>query len=242
MTKKQRDDIEYLLTEFYDVLDPSKTNSEYMHSKWAKMSDAQFENWLKRDYPLQFQHKAFEIEPTFDNFIKAAKVIGCDITDEVALPYLYVNPQGIPVNSKKALKMRLHIKKVQQFITKKNKVSMDINDRDMKGGRLNTDDKGAATSDREFESFALFGLDNTMDEFSTFKADAMNAKSEAYAQIAATGTLSKNDYTVAKDDSLARNMISAYMTAQHLYTNLVNEDGYTPYTLKEKQRKTSRTE
>jgi hypothetical protein len=80
--------------------------------------------------------------------------------------------------------MRLHIKKVQQFITKKNKVSMDINNRDMKGGRLNTDDKGAATSDREFESLALFDLNNTMDEFSTFKADAMNAKSEAYAQIA----------------------------------------------------------
>lgn len=242
MTKKQREEIEYFLCEFYDAIDPTKTNSEYMQSKWANMSDTQFENWLKRDYPLQYQHKAFENEPTFTQYFKAAKVIGCDLTDEVALPYLYINDKGVPVNSKKALKMRLHIKKVQQFITKKNKVSMDIDDRDMKGGRLNTDDKGAATSDREFESLALFDLNDTVDEFSTIKADAMNAKSEAYAQIAATGILSKEDYSVAKDDSLSRNMISAYMLAQHIETNLVNQNGYTPYTLKEKERKTSRSE
>ena len=240
ITKKLREDIECFLIEFMDKLDKTHINSEYLQEKWAKMSDIQFEQWLKKKYPLQLQVRAWEIEPVMKDFYDAADVVGCTILEKIAEPFLYVNKNGIPVNTKPALKMRLNIKKVQQIITKKNKVSIDINNRDFKSGRLMTEDKGAATSDKEQESLAVMGLYNTMDEFSTIKADAMNAKSQAYNQILTTGKVSKNDYKVAKDDSLARNIISAYMLASHIETNLVNTDGYTPYTLKEKQRKTER--
>ena len=240
ITNKQREDIECFLCEFFDALDKTKTNSEYLQTKWAKMSNAQFENWLKRDYPLQLQVRAWEIEPTFADYQDAAKVIGIPLLEKIALPYLYINKQGIPVNSKECLIMRLNIKKVQQFITKKNKVSIDINDRDMKSGRLNNEDKGAATSDKEMECLAIMGLNDTMEEFATIKADALNAKSVAYNQISTTGSLSKNDYKVSDDDSLSRNYISAYLLACHINTNLVNKDGYTPYTLKERERNTQR--
>jgi hypothetical protein len=110
----------------------------------------------------------------------------------------------------------------------------------MKSGRLNTADKGSATSDKEMECFAIMGLNNTMEEFSTIKADAMVSKSEAYNQIANTGTLSNKDYKPSLDESLSRNLISYYLLACHINTNLVNKDGYTPYTLKEKSRRTQR--
>lgn len=241
INKKIRENIECFLVEFMDQLDKTHTNSEYMQEKWAKMSDVQFETWLKKKYPLTLQVRAWEIEPKTKDYYDAAKVLGIPLLEKIALPYLYTNKDGIPVNSKETLILRLNIKKVQQFITKKNKVSIEISDRDMKSGRLMTQDKGAATSDKEQESLAVMGLYNTMDEFSTIKADAMNAKSEAYNTILMTGKVSKNDYKVAKDDSLARNMISAYMLASHIDSNLVNTDGYTPYTLKEKQRGTIRT-
>lgn len=223
-----------------DKLDKTHTNSEYLQEKWAKMSDTQFETWLKKKYPLQLHVRAWEIEPVMKDYYDAANVVGCTILEKVAEPHLYINKDGIPVNTKPALKMRLNIKKAQQFITKKNKVSIDIDDRDFKSGRLMTGDKGAATSDKEQECLALMGLYNTMDEFSTIKADAMNAKSQAYNQILTTGKVSKDDYKVTKEDSLSRNMISAYMIASHIETNLVNTDGYTPYTMREKQRKTQR--
>lgn len=240
ITNKQREDIEVFLCEFFDALDKTKTNSEFYQTKWAKMSNAQFEKWLKREYPLQLQVRAWEIEPKMEDYKAAAKVIGVPLLGKIALPYLYINKDGIPVNTKDALLMKLHFKKVQQFITKKNKVSIDIDDRDMKGGRLGTGDKGSATSDKEMECFAIMGMYNTMEEFATIKADAMNAKSEAYNQIATTGTLSNKDYKLSQDDSLARNMISNYMLACHINTNLVNQNGYTPYTLKERQMKTQR--
>lgn len=240
ITDKKREDIECFLCEVMDALDKTKTNSEYLQTKWAKMSNTQFESWLKRKYPLQLQVRSWEIEPQMKDYYDAAKVIGIPLIEKIAEPFLYVNKDGVPVNTKPTLPLRLNIKKVQQFITKKNKVSIEIDDRDMKNGRLMTGDKGAATSDKEEECLASMGLYNTMDEFSTIKADAMNAKSEAYNNIMTTGKLSKDDYKVEKSDSLARNMISSYMLASHLYSNLVNEDGYTPYTLKERERKTAR--
>lgn len=239
ITKKVREEIECMLIEFFDKLDKSKTNSEYLQEKWAKMSDAQFESWLKKKYPLQLQVRAWEVEPVMKDFFDAASVLGVSLTEKVAEPFLYINKEGIPVNTYPALKMRLNIKKVQQVITKKNKVSVSIDLRD-KTGRLMTADKGAATSDKEQESLAVMGLYNTMSEFSTIKADAMQAKSEAYNQILNTGTLSNQDYKITKQDSVARNIISAYMIASHIDSNLVNSEGYTPYTMKEKSRRTQR--
>lgn len=240
ITDKQRDEVEYFLARFYDKLDKTGANSEYYKEKWASMSNQQFETWMKKKYPLQLQHRAFEIEPTFSDYRKAANVIGINLMEPVALGYLYKNADGEPIVSKPALLMYLHHKRMQQMVTTKNKESTDIANRDMKTGRLNTDDKGAQTGDKEMECLAIGGLYNTMAEFSTIKADAMDAKSMAYAQIAATGTLSMNDYEVSKQDSLARNLISTYLLCAHLDSNLVNEQGYTPYTLKEKSMRTTR--
>ena len=240
ITSKQRSDCELFLITFMDKLDKTGTNSDFLKENFARMSDAQFEKWLKKKYPLQLQHRAFEIEPKFKDYKDAANVIGINLMEKVALPYLYKNKDGEPILSKPALIIYIHLKKLQQIITKKNKVSTNIDDRDMKTGRLNTHDKGAQTSDREIECLAISGLYNTMEEFTTIKADAMDAKSQAYAQITATGTLSRDDYTVSKQDSLAKNLINSYLLAAHLETNLVNEQGYTPYTLKEESRRTAR--
>lgn len=240
ITTKLRDECEFFLISFMDKLDKTGTNSEYLKQKFASMSDAQFEKWMKKKYPLQLQVRAFEIEPTFSDYRKAANVIGINLMEPVALPYLYQNADGEPIISKPALIMYLHLKKMQQMITKKNKISTDIDDRDMKNGRLNTDDKGAQTGDKEMECLAIAGLYHTMDEFSTIKADAMDAKSIAYATIAATGTLSMDDFEVAKQDSLAKNLISTYLLSAHIESNLVNEEGYTPYTLKEKSMRSNR--
>lgn len=240
ITNKVREDIECFFCEVYDVLDPTKANSEFLQSKWASMSNEQFFKWLSKPFPLQIQVKAWEIEPTFAEFTKAAKIIGIELLEKIALPYLYINKAGVPVNSKLCLITFIHLKKVQQFVTKKNKVAIDIDDRDMKSGRLGTGDKGSATSDKEFESAATMGFYNTMEEFSTIRADSMNSKSEAYNTITSTGILSKNDYTLTLEESLSRNLINVYLMAAHISTNLVNTDGYTPYTMRERSMKTQR--
>ena len=129
-----------------------------------------------------------------------------------------------------------HIKKVQQVVTKKSKWSTEVENRDMKTGRLLGKDKGTAMSNREFESLVALGLENTMYEFSRPKADAMRAKNAMNAAISVKGYVTQADIPNEEDDMLSRNMINAYMLAAHLSTNLVNTDNYTPYTLEEKKQ------
>lgn len=238
--KKTREDVEVFICQFYDALDKTGLNTEYWKDKFAHMSDYQFEKWLNKKYPLTMQHRAFEIEPVFADFENAAKVIGIPLLEKIYTPYLYENKDGVPVNTKECVIMYLHLKKVQQMLTKKNHISIDIDKRDFKTGRLLDEDKSAQTSDRESEALAVMGLYRTMDEFSTIKADAMDAKSQAYNQISQTGGLSQEDYSVTKTDSIARNTISVYLLGCHINSNLVNEEDYTPYTLKDKEKKISR--
>ena len=231
MDKKKRQEIENLVISSMDVLDKSKTNSDYYKDLFARMSDAQFEKFIAKKFPFKFHYKPSVVEPSMDEVTKALSYIGVPLMEKVYEPNVYVNKDGVPVNTKEALVVYIHHKPVQQFITKKNKWSIDTANRDMKTGRLVGADKGAVTSDREFESMAVQGMDATMREFYTIKADAMNAKNLANNIIGSTGMLRLEDVPVDREDSLSKNLMNVYMIGAHLNSNILNEGNYTPYTL-----------
>lgn len=231
---------EELLIKIMDTLDPSHTNSDYYKETLAKMSDKQFETWLKKKFPLKFHYKPFEIEPDIETCIKALKIINVPLLERVAMPWLYEDSNGRPVFSQEAFVGYTHLKKMKQFGTKKNHLPISSDNIDMKTGLLIGDDKGARESDREFEALALIGLTNTAREFSTFKADSMQAKDQAYSAINTVGDVYQKDIDFKKDDSLSRNMISSYMVGSHLMTNLVIRDYMTPATIANRKQKVTR--
>lgn len=235
MNKKQREEIEKLVISSMDVLDKSKTNSDYYKDLFSKMSDAQFEKFIAKRFPFKFHYRPSVVEPSMDDVTKALDFIGVPLMEKVYEPNVYINKDGVPVNTKEALVVYIHHKPVQQFITKKNKWSMDTSNRDMKTGRLVGADKGAVTSDREFESMAVQGMDKTMREFYTIKADSMNAKNLANNIIGSTGMLRLDDVPIDRDDSLSKNLMNVYMIGAHLNSNLLNEGNYTPYTLSRRE-------
>jgi hypothetical protein len=129
---------------------------------------------------------------------------------------------------------------MKQFITKKNSTPLSIDNRDMKSGLLVSTDKGGKSSDREIMGLAVMGLDETMKEMSTWRADYMNAKSMAYQQIALTGTISERDIDIREDDSLSKNMLNSYLLSSLINTNILNEDYMLPKTMKGRERKIER--
>ena len=231
MNKKQRQEIESLVISSMDILDKSKTNSDYYKDLFSRMSDTQFEKFIAKRFPFKFHYRPSVVEPSMDDVTKALHAIGVPLMEKVYEPNVYVNKDGVPVNTKEAMVVYIHHKPVQQFITKKNKWSIDTSNRDMKTGRLVGADKGAVTSDREFESMAVQGMDATMKEFYTIKADAMNAKNLANNIIGSTGMLRLEDVPVDRDDSLSKNLMNVYMIGAHLNSNILNQGNYTPYTL-----------
>ena len=240
MDKKTRQECEALIYETMDALDKTRTNSEYYKKLFSSMSDDQFSSYMKNDFPFKFHMRPFEIEPSMSDIEKAAKVVGIPLLEKVALPYLYTNKDGVPVNSQECIVGYIHLKKVQQFITKKNAMSSDIAERDMKTGLLVGFDKNGKTSDREMESLAVSGLDQTMKELSRPRADSMKAKSVMYNTINTLGSVNLKDIPIDIEDSISKNLMNTYLLGAGLQSNIVNQEYYLPYTLLNKKKAISR--
>ena len=199
------------------------------------MDDKEFLKYISKKFPYRFQTRIFKIEPTFVEIEKAAKVLGVPLMEKVSTPDLYKNKDGVPVSTKEALVVYIHLKKMKQFLTKKNSISTNIASRDNKTGRLVGHDKNGATSDREMESLVVSGMDNTIQELSRARADSPEAKQAMYNTISALGTVSLKDIPESKTDVLSKNMMNVYMLGSHINTNLINIDNMTPQTIANKR-------
>lgn len=240
ITKKQRKDAESLVYRVMDQLDPSGTNTEYYKKAFSKMSDQQFYNFFKKDFPLRFQMRPFEIEPGMPEFKKAASIINVPLFEKVYLPYVYKNDKGEPITTKPCLVIYGHVKRMQQIVSKKNAMSTNISGRDMKTGLLLSDDKNGQMSDREMEALMIAGLDNVVEEFSKSKADAMESKDKMYSAINNVGMVRLSDIETNADDSLSRNLLNTYLLGIHIDSNLVNKEGYLPHTIEQRKRQVNR--
>lgn len=236
----RRSKAEKLIYSFFGALDKTGKNIEYYRNLFHKMNDKEFEKYCKNDLVFRFHERPFEVVPSMNDAISALKTIKVPLLEKVSFPSLYVNSNGVAVESPPCMVVYMHVKKMKQFITKKNSMSTNIDTRDMKTGLLISDDKNGKTSDREIEGMTVMGLDKTCREMTTYKADFMDSKSKAYQTIALKGQLSEKDLDINTYESLSRNMLNAYMISAGLYTNFLNEDYMLPSTIAQKTRKVER--
>lgn len=232
---KARKKIEEKIYKSFSILDRTGQNTEYYKKKFAAMNNKEFVEFFKQDFPLKLQTKVFEIDPKIDDIIKALKSIKVPVLEKVNMPFLYRNKQGVPVKSKEVLVVYLPLKRLKQMVQKKTGYSVNISKRDYRTGLLIDVDKNGNSTDREFESLVVLGLNKTLNELATYRADAMDAKSKFYNQINTTGMVSQKDVDVSVDDSIARNLISSYLLGCHINSNFINVDDFLPRTLKKKK-------
>lgn len=235
MTKQQRTKIEEKIYKYFKILDKTGQNTEYYKKKFSAMNDKEFVDFFKQDFPLKFQTKIFEIEPTMKDILDGLRFLGVPILERINMPYLYTNKDGESVATLPVIVVYLPMRRMKQMVQKKTGFSVNISKRDYRTGLLIDTDKNGNSTDREFESLAVLGLDTTLRELATYRADSMNAKNEFYNEINNVGMVSQKDVPVANEDSIARNLISAYLLGAHIKSNLVIDyDSYLPRTLKKK--------
>lgn len=238
---KNRKQVQEMVLQAMDIIDPTKGNSSHYAEIFASMDDNQFVEFLSKKFPYKFYHKPFVIEPTMETVKKALDFIEVPLTESITLPYLYKNKDGVPISTLKCQVGYLHIKNLKQFIAKKNGMSVNITKRDMKTGLLMAEDKGGKESSREAESLIINGCDSTALELTRPRADAMIAKNVMINTISTVGRVSLDDIPIEHDDPLSKNLIDAYMVGSFLKTNLImGEDYMTPYTRKNRQKKVER--
>jgi hypothetical protein len=232
--KAARKKCEEKIYKAFKILDPTGQNTEYYKSKFAKMTDTQFLEFFKQDFPLKFQTKVFEIDPKMTMIMDFLKFLGVPVIERISMPFLYKNKNGEPVQTQPVLVVYLPLKRMKQFAVKKNSFATNTDKRDFRTGLLVDTSKAGGTSDREIESMVVIGLDKTLDELTTVRAESMGAKNKFYSQIANTGLARLADVDIDPSESIARNLISAYLLGAHINSNLVNADNMLPRTYKRK--------
>ena len=157
MNDSKRKEIENLVLKFMSILDITGKNTE-RYKKFFESLDTNdnFENWLKyflgneKEY-FQIQAVPFE-EPKIPQIKKAADFLGVPL--EEYMYYRHDNDKDNPVRTATPVPIGyLHIKRMQQVLSKKNNYSFDADMRDAKTGQTIGDSKVARLSDHE--TFAL---------------------------------------------------------------------------------------
>jgi hypothetical protein len=227
---KQRKEAEELIYKIFDTVDSTHTNSDYYKKLFSNMSDKDFEKFCSRRLPFRFHIKVFEVEPKMYDIVEAVKVLNKPLMEKVKLPYVYMNKKGEPVETAECLVLYIHLKRMKQMLTKKNHTSIHNENRNTRTGLLLGGDKGGKETDREFESLATMGLDNTIKELARPRADSMESKSQMSAAILSKGYVEDSDLFIAKNDSIAKNLLNAYLIGAHIHSNLIDINYMTPLT------------
>lgn len=238
---QQRLKAERLVYQIMDQLDPSGKNTDFWKEEFSKMSDEQFKKYISGDFPFYFQTGAFK-EPTMNQITKALDILNVPLLESVYMPYKYKDSNGNPMKTKPCMVVYIHMKRMKQLLTKKNGMSIDTKTRDMRTGLLTGIDKNGKESDHEFESLAISGLYNAMEEFSRPRADAMEDKSVMNNTIKTIGYVSLKDLPEDLSDSLSKNLLSTYFLGAQLMSNLVNQEYMVPYTYLNKEKKINRVD
>lgn len=237
---KKREEVEKLIYKIFDTIDPSKTNSDYYREIFSKMNNEEFYKFMERRLPFRFHQEVFKIEPKMYQIVDAFKILNKPLLEKLNLPHIYINRDGVPVQSQECMVIYIHIKRLKQLLAKKTNIALNTEKRDMKTGLLIGDDKGGKETDREFESLAAFGLDYTIDEFSRVRADSLKAAAQMNNIIMDKGYVDNNDIKITKDDSLGKNMLNVYLIGANIHSNLIDVDYMTPYTARNKQSQIER--
>lgn len=223
------------LCKIMDLLDPTGANSEAYHKKFDKMTDTQFDKWV-RDFfndpkaNLYLEIVEYERDIKIENIEKCAEYMKVPLFERVAMPYLtgdkdnvIVTPTPVPVGY-------IHEKRMPQTLLKKSAGSIAIDKRNPKTGQVIGDDKNARQSDMEVYSMVALNAMSALKEFMGPRADDMTAKNQMYNQIQKNGYVSLEDLDDDPYNKVSLNTFNMYFLMMGFATNLVTELGDLPPT------------
>lgn len=130
----------------------------------------------------------------------------------------------------------MHIKRVQQILSKKNHYSHDIDDRSLKTGDVKSHSKVTGIS--EPETYALMAIQGNkcLEELLGPRADNMEKKRQLYRQISKNGFASLDSLESSRSSSTTINTINTYLLASGVRSDLITDTLKTEYTLNKSLR------
>lgn len=234
------------------VVELMDTKDRYNYTRYSAMFDMwekdirkgdfskfeEFCNWCNDpkktgevDHTIYIRMKPFE-DPSLENILKALNYINVPAEEYV---YFKLGDNRGYVRSKYKIPTGyINIKRMEQLLSKKNKYSHTIEQRNIKTGQVTGSDKISAYSDIEANYMITNGYDKIIDEFYGPRSSSESERIEMQKEIYNNGYVSLADVKKKKDvdSQVALNTLSVYMLASGFKTDLIMNSIKLPYTIK----------
>lgn len=228
MTPAKRKAMETKIFETFNRLDPSGVNTQKYKALFKPMSNAQFEVFFKdlfadeSDY-LILDTVDYERDLKIEHIENAAKYLNVPLFEYVAMPYISMNNDQPIITKVEVPVGYIHVKRMQQLLSKKNTTSTEAGSRSALTGQVVGKDKNARDSDAENFALVTIDADDTLREFLGPRADDPVMKNELYANIARNGYSSLNNLTNDVDNKVTLNALDAHLLGMGLMSDLVTD-------------------
>lgn len=224
--KEKRKKTMNMLCSALDKIDPSKENSKLYRKKFDKMSDKEFDEYMKDflgDPENIFYLEMIEYERPLkmENIEAMADYINIPLYEKVAIPYVNMDLNNVIVTPEPVPVGYMHAKCMVQLLLKKNSVSFNIEKRSAKSNQVTGDSKTSRTSDVESYSMIALQAYKGLKELLGPRADDWSAKNQMYNKLVKDGYVSLDDIDSSVEDKVALNTLDAYYLLMGIKTNLV---------------------
>lgn len=223
----KRKKIQEMVINVMDMMDKSGFNSQRYKDFFKTMDDKKFETFIKKFLADDSEHFYMEVtpfeknsEPSLEDIQKTAKYLGVPMNEYMYMPY--ANPDGEAIRTIEPVPVGyLHMKRLQQILSKKNSFSSNIQARNAKTGQITGADKNGRVSDSENYALVAIGAEEALKEFMGPRSDDALMKQEMMKDIAKDGYTSLKNYTSDVGNKQALNTLDVYFTGAGIITDLI---------------------
>lgn len=238
MAVSNRAYIEKLIYDVYDQLDPSGTNTEKMKALFQPMSNQQFEKFMKSflandDENFVLDIVEFEHDLKMSYCENAAKVLDIPLMEYVYMPHLTMDKSKVVVSKEKCLVSFINAKRTQQFVYKKNGLSISNEKLSATTGQVVDKDKNARDSDIEASMLVSLGADKILQELHGPRADDPIMRREMNQSIATKGYVMIDELTNSPVNKVTLNTVNTFLLSMGLKSDLVTDTYILPKTSSE---------
>jgi hypothetical protein len=241
MTPVKRKKIEDRVIQTIRILDKDGTNVSRYKDLFKSMSDTQFNSYIRKlvsDHNENFylEFLPYKNEPTIQDIRKALDFLGVPVEE-----YVYYRHGGNTENpvrtSEPVLVGFIHMKRLQQILSKKNSYNLDVDKRSQKTGQVADSDKVARISDAENYALTVMEANYALKEFLGARADNASEKAQMYQDIVTNGYVQLSALESDIEDSQTINTVDVMFMGAGIKTDLVTDTLMLNRTIKEKKQR-----
>ena len=221
MSKRQQ--VTDFIVNSIDSILPDGFNKERTRQFLEKMTDAQFEQYIKdlgteKERLVLIAPNGEETKLELERNFKVANDLGISFFKRIW--FSTPDGKGKYLSQDKYLVIKLPVRRQSQMLVKKISIPEDNRSIDKLTGQPAGKSKGSKISYPEVQMLASLGLNNTLSEFMKYRGGDLKGFQAMNTMISRTGGVSLNAIEPYSGKVQSTETLSAYLTAMHLTNNL----------------------